>query len=76
MAHATTSVTSTLPAVGLFPVAIPAGQPTIQVLEIEETNNFLIAYDRDTWTPEQIHGLAGLRFGAYETVDMPARGGA
>lgn len=74
MAQPSTAVISDLPAVGLFPLNLPADGPSIQIMEIENTNSYLIAYDRNTWTVDQIHGWASMRFGAYETVELDEAG--
>lgn len=74
MAHASTPVSTALPAVGLFPLDLPADGPSIQILEIDGSNGYLIAYDRQTWAAEQILGYAELRFGAFDLVEAPKAG--
>lgn len=74
MAQASTSVTSTLPRVGLCAVTLPPNGPSIQTFEMPD-NGLLVAYDRGTWTREQIDGWVRIYFGDYELV-QPAEGGA
>ena len=75
MAQPSTSVTSALPKVGIFPTTFPADSPTIRILNMPG-NGHVVAYDRDTWTADQIDGLMRLRFGDYELVEAPAEEGA
>jgi uncharacterized protein (AIM24 family) len=74
MAHAITSVTSTLPRVGICAVTLPQDGPSIHVFQLD--GGHLIAYDRNTWKPEQIHGWAQMRFGDYELVQPAPEAGA
>jgi hypothetical protein len=71
MAQLSMPVTSTLPAVGLCAVTFKDG-PSIRILEMEI--GCLVAYDRDTWTREQVEGLMQLRVGDFELVE-PAKAG-
>lgn len=74
MAHASTPVSTALPAVGLFPLNLPADGPTIQILEMVDVNSYLIAYDEATWTRDQIDGYIRMYLGDYQLVEAPEGG--
>lgn len=73
MAHASMSVTSALPLVGLCAVTLPKTGPTIHMLPMD--SGLIVAYDKDTWTREQIDGWVRIYVGDYELVE-PATAGA
>lgn len=74
MAHASTSVsTTTLPLVGLIALTLPADGPSIRMQEMPD-QGYIVAYDRNTWTAEQVAGLMRIHLGDIELVQAPAGG--
>lgn len=74
MAHASTSVTSALPLVGLCAVTLKTG-PSIRILDMPSLGGYIVAYDRDSWSRPLIERYVRMYLGDYELVE-PATGGA
>jgi hypothetical protein len=74
MAHATTPVTTTRPTlVGLCGVTLPADSPSIRLQEMP-TGGYIVAYDKHTWTAEQVAGLMRMHYGDIEIVTAAEAG--
>lgn len=75
MAQPSTPVsTANLPAVGLCAVTLPADGPSIHILPMPD-NGHLVAYDKHTWTRDQIDGWVRLYVGGDYQLIEPAKGG-
>jgi hypothetical protein len=75
MAHTTTPVTTTpLPAVGILAMDLPADGPSILIREMPYGGDYIVAYDRNTWTRDLVEGYVHMYVGDYDLVEPPKAG--
>lgn len=76
MTQTPTPVTSTpLPAVGILTMDLPSDGRSIVIREMPYGGDFIVAYDRNTWTQDLVEGYIRMYVGEYQLIEAP-KGGA